>query len=171
MDIRDFRSAFGYTQVYPFPFGSTATSIAAAATGNTGQRQQRSDCYFIGTHIVGAVFNAAVTGTTIAGTPLSGLCDPSPPAAVGNTANPNTLVLLQFQVNNVLDCDQPYTWYGNVGTGIQPLILACPIILPPNSQSQYQITNNTAVGIAGQVCIKGFQVTIADYMAYMNRAK
>lgn len=165
-----FRSQSVYNLVYPFPSTAASASIAAAGgAGNTQVRRMFPDKYFIGSTITGAVYNQAVSGTSIAGTPLTDIPDPSPPAAVGNTWFASTLVLVQFQINQAFDCDTPYPWSTKIGTGRQPHVLAIPLVVRPNSDTMWNLVNNSAVAIAGSITIEGMLVDKNEYEAWVSR--
>lgn len=164
-----FKNQLTYNMVFPFPASSTSPSIAVNGSTNTQVRRQRDGWWFIGTHITGVAYNYAASGTSIAGTPLLDVPDPSPPAAVGNTWFSTSLITMQFQINNIYDCDVPYTWYGNVGTGKHPLILASPVLVPPNNDCNFVITNNTAVAIAGSLTLKGLLVREDEFSRWVNK--
>lgn len=169
MSFPIFKSQSVYNMVYPFPATTAAASIAAnGGAASTQVRRNFPNRYFVGSAIIGAVYNAAVSGTSIAGTPLTDLSDPSPPAAVGNTWFSSTLVLVQFLINTAYDCDTPYPWSAKVGTGRQPHVLDIPIVLRPNTDSSWNVTNNSAVAIAGSIVIEGMLVDASEYDQWLN---
>lgn len=167
-----FRSQSVYNLVYPFPSSAASASIAAAGgAGNTQVRRMFPDKYFIGSTITGAVYNtvAGAGGANIIGTPFTDISDPSPPAVTGNSWYSSALVLVQFQINQAFDCDTPYPWSTKVGTGRQPHVLAIPIVVRPNSDTMWNIVNNSAAAIAGSIVIEGMLVDKPEYEAWVSR--
>lgn len=165
-----FASQTAYNMVYPFPAGTSSTSIAATSgSGSTQVRRQRDGWFFIGTHITGTCYAYAAGTTWLAGTPLIDIADPSPPATIGNSVPSTSLVTMQFKINENFDSDTPYTWLGNVGSGRHPLVLGVPVVIPPNSDSQFQIFNASSIAIAGSLTLKGFLVQANEYRAYIQK--
>ncbi len=166
--IPNFRGEYSYDITYPFPAGPVVSIAAAGGTGNTEVRTQDSNYYFIGTHVMGAVWLATASiGTSLIGTPLIDIADPSPPAVVGNVMPSTNLVTVSFFRGSLGDSDVFRPWSIAVGTAKFPLILESAVLLAPLTQSQWKLVNNTAASpIVGSITIKGRQVPRDAYYAW-----
>ena len=113
---------------------------------------------FIACAIAGAAWNIATVGTTIAGSRLRNLSDPSPPATVGNVWHNTSLITVQFDQDGqtIGKASNPVSWDNCIGTSERPFVPPVPYIFAGGSTVTATIYNGTAITIAAEIVMHGY---------------
>lgn len=138
-----------------FDFGSIASTGSQVVTVRNDQGR-----LFVPEEFVGCVYYAAAAAPIVAGTALAGYGDPSPPATVGNTLAPATLVDVEFGTDAGPWTSGPVAWPNLIGSAAQPFVPRFIWCAAAGANVRCTIINNTAVAIAGQIVLHGRQIAI-----------
>jgi hypothetical protein len=132
------------------------TSTTAAGGEATPTNKNDAGRAFVVTHITGIAYLSAAVAPSIIGTELAREGDASPPATVGNTLAPYSLIQVSFGINDTSPMRAPMSWRNFVGTIERPHILLFQPVIPPGADMRFTVRNGTAAAITFEASFHGY---------------
>lgn len=145
---------------YAIPFAFTG--LATAQNTSSTQKNDAGSAFVVDA-IVGAAWLTNANASTIAGTPLHDNPDPSPPAAVGNTHIPLTLLRVFAQMNDAAWMLSIMRWVNIIGTTRQPHIPIFNPIVAPGSNMIWTLYNDTTLTISAEIALVGHYIGVGNF--------